>query len=132
MRKLLWRRDGLFLAGLLLLVALVYCPMAGNNFVNYDDDGYVIENEFVNQGLTLHSIAWAMTTFHESNWHPLTWLSHMLDCQMFGLAPGGHHAVSLVLHAVNVALLYLILAHDFRELAQCCGRRLFCRASSAR
>ncbi len=110
MRKLLWRRDGLFLAGLLLLVALVYCPMAGNNFVNYDDDGYVIENEFVNQGLTLHSIAWAMTTFHESNWHPLTWLSHMLDCQMFGLAPGGHHAVSLVLHAVNVALLYLILA----------------------
>ena len=72
-----------------------------------------------------------MTTFRESNWHPLTWLSHMLDCQMFGLKPAGHHLVNLALHAINAALLYLILLRMTRELAQCRGRRLFRRASAA-
>ena len=108
--KLVWPRDALLCLGLLLLIAVAYWPLAGNGFINYDDDGYVIENEYVNQGLTANGIAWAMTALAEANWHPLTWLSHMLDCQLFGVnRPAGHHLVSLGLHAINSLLLYYVL-----------------------
>ncbi len=107
--KLTWPRDAVLAAGLVLLIAAAYWPVAGNGFTAYDDDGYVVENEFVNQGLTSNNIVWAITAFHEANWHPLTWLSHMLDCQMFGLKPAGHHLMNLGLHAINSLLLYYVL-----------------------
>ncbi len=88
---------------------MAYWPVARNDFINYDDDDYVVGNEFVNRGLSVQSVAWAMTAFHDANWHPLTWLSHMIDCQLFGPAPAGHHLVNLGLHAVNSMLLYCVL-----------------------
>jgi hypothetical protein len=69
----------------------------------------VYDNHAVVPGLTLHGIAWAFTHTHASNWHPLTWLSHMVDCQLYGLQPAGHHLTSVVLHAVNAILLFLVL-----------------------
>ncbi len=107
--KLAWPRDALVGLGLALLIAVAYWPVARNDFINYDDDDYVVGNEFVNRGLSVQSVAWAMTAFHDANWHPLTWLSHMIDCQLFGPAPAGHHLVNLGLHAVNSMLLYCVL-----------------------
>ncbi len=100
------------LAGLLLAAAAaaVYAPVAGHSFLVYDDDIYVTANEMVRTGLTAEGLSWAFTTFHAGNWHPLTWLSHMLDVQLFGLRPGGHHLVSAALHAFTAALLFLVLA----------------------
>jgi Flp pilus assembly protein TadD len=78
-------------------------------FVNYDDDGYVTDNSHVRAGLSEETIAWAFTTYDEANWHPLTWLSHAFDYQFFELDPAGHHDVNLLLHALNVALLFWVL-----------------------
>jgi tetratricopeptide (TPR) repeat protein len=99
------------LAGLLLALVtlLVYMPAAHHTFVLYDDGDYITENLVVQNGLTWAGFKWAFTTFHASNWHPLTWLSHMLDCELFGLNPGGHHCVSALFHAVNAALLFVLL-----------------------
>jgi protein O-mannosyl-transferase len=96
-----------------LLLAVVtlalYNPVNRYPFVNYDDDRYVTENPHVRQGLTLNTIAWALTSTEQANWHPITWLSHALDCSLYGLNPTGHHFISVLLHAVNVALLFLLL-----------------------
>ncbi|MEW6264960.1 MAG: tetratricopeptide repeat protein [Thermodesulfobacteriota bacterium] len=99
------------LAGLLLAVVtlVVYWPVAGHDFVNYDDPKYILENPYVRSGLTPRGLAWALTTFHASNWHPLTWLSHMLDSQLFGLKPGPHHLVNLLWHTANAVLLFALL-----------------------
>jgi protein O-mannosyl-transferase len=107
--RLAWPRDALLCAGLALVIATAYWPLAGNDFINYDDDDYVVQNELVNQGLSVHSVRWAMTSMERANWHPLTWISHMLDCQLFGLSPMGHHLMSLGLHTANSMLLYLVL-----------------------
>jgi protein O-mannosyl-transferase len=88
----------------------LYYPALQNGFVNYDDPAYVSSNWNVQQGLTSHSVKWAFTSTAEANWHPLTWISHMLDVQMFDLRPAGHHAQSVLWHAVNVVLLFLLLA----------------------
>jgi Tfp pilus assembly protein PilF len=77
--------------------------------VNYDDDRYVTENPHIRQGLTADTFAWAWTSTEQANWHPLTWISHALDCSLFRLNPAGHHFTSLLLHVVNVVLLFLIL-----------------------
>jgi Flp pilus assembly protein TadD len=99
------------LLALLLVGATValYSPVNHHPFVNYDDDGYVTDNVHVKAGLTGETIAWAFTTYDEANWHPLTWLSHALDYQLFELDPAGHHEVNLLLHALNVALLFWVL-----------------------
>jgi Flp pilus assembly protein TadD len=99
------------LLALLLIGATValYAPVSHHPFLNYDDDFYVSDNVHVKAGLTGETIAWAFTTFDEANWHPLTWLSHALDYQMFELDPAGHHDVNLLLHALNVALLFWVL-----------------------
>ncbi len=89
---------------------LLYYPTLQNGFVNYDDPAYVTSTPHVQQGLTHRSLAWAFTSTAEANWHPLTWLSHMLDAQLFGLRPPGHHAQSVLWHAVNVVLLFFLLA----------------------
>ncbi len=104
------RSRGVVAAALALGTLLVYASAAGHGFVDYDDNRYVTENPVVQGGLGWAGLAWAFTTFHASNWHPLTWLSHMLDVQLFGLAPGAHHAVSVLLHAANAALLFLVLS----------------------
>ncbi len=101
----------LLVSALLFLGTLaLYYPALQNGFVNYDDPNYVTSNWHVQQGLTSHSMAWAFTSTAEANWHPLTWLSHMRDVQLFGLWPAGHHAESLFWHAVNAVLLFLLLA----------------------
>lgn len=93
-------------AGLLTAVTLaVYWQVLGFDFVNYDDYLYVTQNPHVQQGLTTRSIAWAFTTTHASNWHPLTWLSLMLDRQLFGSGPMGFHITNLVFHLANTLLL---------------------------
>ena len=88
----------------------VYAPVRGHGFVDYDDDEYVFRNPHVQAGLDAESVAWAFTSLEAANWHPLTWLSHMLDYEMFGLQPAGHHLVNMGLHAANAALLFLALS----------------------
>ena len=96
---------------LLLAVAvfMVFGQTLHHEFVNLDDEDYVYENTEVIRGLTLPGITWALTHSYASNWHPLTWISHMLDCQLYGLNPGGHHLTSVVLHATAAILLFLVL-----------------------
>jgi protein O-mannosyl-transferase len=96
---------------LLLAVATlaIYNPVARHPFVNYDDDRYVYENPHVKAGLTWSTVHWAFTTTAEANWHPLTWLSHAADCQLFHVNPAGHHYMNLLLHTVNAVLLFLLL-----------------------
>lgn len=104
-----WPRWAIALA-LAAVTLAVYAPVRGHEFVNYDDDEYVFRNSRVQEGLSASSVAWAFTAMDAANWHPLTWMSHMLDCQLFGLEPAGHHATSLVLHTANAVLLFLVLA----------------------
>jgi protein O-mannosyl-transferase len=99
------------LLALLIVVATVsvYFPVNHHPFVNYDDMAYVVGNPHIKSGWDWSTISWAFTTFYQFNWHPLTWLSHALDVQIFQLEPGGHHDTNLVLHVVNVLLLYWVL-----------------------
>ena len=99
------------LLGLLLALAtlLAFLPATRNGFVNYDDDLYVTQNPVVQQGLTWGGVQWAFTKINVSNWHPLTWLSHMADCEVFRLNAGGHHFTSGLIHAANAVLLFALL-----------------------
>jgi tetratricopeptide (TPR) repeat protein len=95
---------------LVLAVAAVFGQTAAYPFVNYDDNVYVYDNPQVTPGLRLEGIAWAFTCNHAGNWHPLAWMSHMLDCRLYGLAwPGGHHLSGVLLHAATAVLLFLLL-----------------------
>jgi len=94
---------------LALVTLLVYLPTAHDGFVNYDDNDYVTDNPAVRAGLTWSGLQWAFRTGHAGNWHPLTWLSHMLDCELFGLNPGAHHFVNVLFHVVNVVSLFALL-----------------------
>ncbi len=96
---------------LTVVVLLSYNSVAHNGFLNYDDDQYITHNPHVRAGLTWATVKWAFTTFHDANWHPLTWLSHALDCELFGLNPAGHHYFSVLLHAINAILLFLLLQY---------------------
>jgi len=105
--------SGKLVLGICILLAaitwLVFGQTLGHEFINYDDREYVSENAEVTKGLTLPGIAWAFTHVHSSNWHPLTTISHMLDCQLHGLKAGGHHCTNVVLHMLAVVLLFLVL-----------------------
>jgi len=104
-------KRNLVLCLLLAVITLaVYNPVNRHPFVNYDDDRYVTENAHVRAGLTWDTFVWALTSTEQSNWHPLTWMSHALDCQFFHLNAAGHHFTSLLIHAVNAMLLFLLLA----------------------
>ena len=100
------RAFALLLAGSVLLA---FAPALWNGWVFYDEPQYLLDNPMVQRGLTLRGLRWAFTTFHASNWHPLTWISHMLDWQLFGARPWGHHLVALLLHASAAALCFLFL-----------------------
>jgi|WetSurMetagenome_2_1015567.scaffolds.fasta_scaffold00812_15 protein O-mannosyl-transferase len=99
------------LLGLVLLISTIgaYWYLLRCDFVFFDDPSYVTENPQVRMGLNRGSLTWAFTTFHSSNWHPLTWLSHMLDCDLYGLNPAGHHLTNLLFHVGNTLLLFLFL-----------------------
>ena len=88
---------------------IVYASLQHHGFVNFDDGDYVGENPMVARGLTWHGVSWAFTTGYASNWHPLTWLSHMLDVQLYGLNPGPHHLTNLLFHIANTLLLFGLL-----------------------
>jgi len=93
---------------LVLLIVAVYYRLANYDFVNIDDDLYVTANSRVQSGLTLDNIAWAFSSIEIANWHPITWLSHMTDIQVYGLSPAGHHATNVILHIANTLLVLLI------------------------
>lgn len=95
--------------GLVLVTLLLYARAVTFEFVNFDDTEYIKENRFVRRGLSVEGTRWAFTTVHAANWHPLTWLSLMLDAELFGPGPAGFHATNVVLHAANVVLLFLLL-----------------------
>ncbi len=105
----LWNRPGLLALGLVLVTLIVFLRAVEGGFVDYDDADYVTANAQVQAGLTWAGVRWAFTTGHASNWHPLTWLSHMLDAQLYGLTPAGHHLTSVAFHAVNAGLVFLVL-----------------------
>lgn len=109
---------------LLGLVFWVFLPSLSNGFVNLDDDVYVYENLRVQHGLTLDNLRWAFANLEAGFWHPLTWLTIMLDCQLFALRPGGHHLTSLLLHAANTVLLFLM----FRRMTGATWRSAFVAA----
>ncbi|MBU5637914.1 tetratricopeptide repeat protein [Geomonas sp. Red69] len=94
---------------LVIVTLAVFAKTATHEFINLDDPGYVTNNPVVKHGLTSAGFVWAFTSTTMSNWHPVTWLSHMTDVQLFGLKPAGHHMVSVVLHAVAALLLFLLL-----------------------
>ena len=96
---------------LAVVTIFVFRDVRTNDFVSMDDFSYVLENQQVHQGLTAQSIAWAFTTFYNSNWHPLTWISHMLDWRLYGNNPAGHHITNLCLHAANAIILFLLLLY---------------------
>ena len=99
------------MAALLALVTIaLYWPATGHDFVNYDDPLYVTDNAHVQAGLTWQGLAWAFGRVHGEGtyWHPLTWVSHMLDCQLYGLKPWGHHLTNVLLHAANAVLVFLV------------------------
>jgi len=102
-------RRALLALVLATVVLAVFWPAVRTDFTNYDDNKYIAENAFVRRGLDATSLRWAWTTGYMANWHPVTWMSHMLDWQLFGADPAGHHATSVVLHAADTALVLVLL-----------------------
>ena len=118
----LWAALALFVATLGL-----YAQVRDYEFVNYDDPAYVTNNIHVRSGLTREGVVWALSAGYESNWFPLTWLSHMLDCRLFGLRSGLHHVTSVLVHAFSAVLLLALL----RRLTGALWRSLFVASAFA-
>jgi hypothetical protein len=94
---------------LAFLVVAAFWSVLGHDFVGFDDEKYVTVNRHVHEGFTASGLRWAWSTFHAANWHPLTWMSHMLDWKLYGADPAGHHLTSLLLHVANALLVFLLL-----------------------
>jgi tetratricopeptide (TPR) repeat protein len=107
--NLLEKPAALIAAGLFAVVVAVYAQTFGYGFQNLDDPQYISEDLHVFTGLSVDNVRWALTTTHASHWHPLTWASHMLDCDLYGLQAGGHHATSVLIHAATAVLLFVAL-----------------------
>ena len=103
------KHVGILCLLLVMVTVAFYNPLVRNQFIAFDDSSYIIKNPYVQHGLTWETVKWSFTTFREGNWHPLTWLSHALDYQLFRLNPTGHHYTNLWLHAANAVLLFLLL-----------------------
>jgi protein O-mannosyl-transferase len=106
-------RSVVFCSVLAVAIVCVYSRTFSFSFVNYDDDEYLYQNQHVMQGLSPHNVVWAFTTTSAGNYHPLTWLSHMLDVTLFGMNAGAHHAMNVVLHCVNALLLFALVQKLF-------------------
>jgi tetratricopeptide (TPR) repeat protein len=104
-----WPRPIAFTLALVAIAIVSYWPVYSADFVDFDDSDYVYASPHVRTGLTAENMRWAFTSSHSSNWHPLTWISHMLDVHMFGLDARGHHVVNVGLHTANVVLLFSLL-----------------------
>ena len=104
------RNDILIAIALALATLAVYGQVKNHQFISLDDDLYIVNNPMIAKGLTLEGIKWAFATFHASNWHPLTWISHMFDSQLFGLVAGWHLLVNALIHVLNTLLLYFFLS----------------------
>ncbi len=102
---------------LTVITLALYNPVNRYPFVNYDDDRYVTANAHVRDGLTWNTFTWALTSTEQANWHPLTWMSHALDWSLFRSNPTGHHFTSILLHALNAILLFILLLHTTRRAA---------------
>ena len=96
---------------LVVVTVFSFRGVRNNEFLEYDDYDYVVQNQQVQQGVTAQSVEWAFTTFHSANWHPLTWISHMVDWKLYGSNPSGHHMTSVCWHAANSVLLFLLLLY---------------------
>ncbi len=105
------RRKNTVISCLLLAVSTlaIYGQVSHHSFINFDDQYYVTRNAHVQAGLSWQTFTWALTATDADNWHPLTWLSHALDCQLYGSNPGGHHLTNLLFHVLNVVILFLLL-----------------------
>lgn len=103
------KRNFVLSLALILLAVVVYSRIGQNGFINFDDNHYITQNAHVKAGLTFDTVKWAFTSYDAANWHPLTWLSHALDCELFGMNPAGPHLISVLLHALNAVLLFLVL-----------------------
>src|SRR5437879_11039444 len=103
------RPDLGILLGLAVMTFGIYAQVIGHQFITLDDPTYIQENPLVNRGVTLAGLTWAFTTFHATNWHPLTWISHMIDCQLFGTNAGRHLLVNALIHVANTLLVFWFL-----------------------
>ena len=105
-----WLAAGLLIAA----TAAIYGQTLGHGFLQFDDHAYIAANPHVRGGLTATNVLWALSARHASNWHPLAWMSHMADCSLYGMWPGGHHLTSIMIHAIN-ALLVMGLMRSLGE-----------------
>ena len=103
---------------------VLYWPITRDAFINFDDNAYVTDNPHVKAGLTWAGVKWAFTSGYAANWHPLTWISHMLDCQLFGVNAADHHMMNMFLHTANTVLLFILLTY----LTSALGRSAFVAA----
>ena len=117
-RKKELRKEVYICVFIVLATISVYGKIYTHDFIGYDDDKYVTQNYYVGQGLSKESVIWAFSSTHASNWHPITWLSHMLDVKLFGLNPGAHHLTNLFFHLCNSLLLFIV----FRNMTACVWR----------
>src|SRR5215471_17138021 len=106
------------------IIWIVFAQTLRHGFINFDDDTYVYENAHITAGLTLEGFKWLLTHSHANLWHPLTTLSHMIDCQVYGLRPPGHHFTNVLLHNVGVMLLFVVLS----QMTGCVWRSAFVAA----
>src|SRR5215472_13091155 len=103
------RPDVLILLALAVVTFAIYAQVIGHQFITLDDPTYIQENPMVDRGVTFRGLAWAFTTFHATNWHPLTWISHMIDCQLLGTNAGRHLLVNALIHVANTLLVFWFL-----------------------
>src|SRR5438309_2128472 len=108
------RPDLVILLGLAVMTFGIYAQVIGHQFITLDDPTYIQENPMVNRGVTLAGLAWAFTTFYATNWHPLTWIAHMIDSQLFGMNAGGHLLVNALIHVANTLLVFCFLLRTTR------------------
>lgn len=112
------RETILLCAALICTTVVLYWPVLSHPFINYDDDIYVTANAHVQSGINAKSLVWALKSTEQSNWHPLTWMSHEFDCQMYGLHPAGHHLTNLAFHLVNVVLIFIVFSFATQSTAK--------------
>jgi hypothetical protein len=114
------KKKQILLISLLLAAAtlIAFWQVNDCDFIRYDDSEYVTQNSHIQHGLTMEGIRWAFTTSYVANWHPLTWISHMLDVEFFGFKPRWHHVINLLFHIANTLLLFLVFQRMTKALWQ--------------